>query len=230
MNNERFELKYCISPSQAAFLEKILQSSFELDKHCNENGYYTVHSLYFDDIHNTSAYEVEAGLSQKTKYRIRYYNDDLSSLKLEIKNKNNNCVRKESCPISINEFGLIMENNATELLWNTNQTLLKRFAILMQTKILKPKVIVTYKRVPFVSQINDTRFTIDSTITAYNRLNDFLESKFSSAGIGFLTNVLEIKFDRFLPKLFKDFFAVLHTSQATFSKYYNARLTLGDKI
>ena len=228
MMHERFELKYCIKPHQAVLLEKMLHSSFELDKNCNEDGNYTVHSLYFDDLRNTSAYEVEAGLPQKTKYRIRYYNSDLTSLKLEIKNKNVNSVRKETCPISVAEYELIMGNKGNELFWNTSKDLLKRFAILMQTKILRPKVIVTYKRVPFVSLINETRLTIDSDISAYNKIDDFLE--IGLAGIAFKTSVLEIKYNHYLPKLFKDIFAVFHLSQATFSKYYNARVNLGDRI
>ena len=51
------------------------------------DGVYTIRSLYFD-YRNYSAYEEKmSGVSDRAKYRIRYYNYDTREIKLEIRDK-----------------------------------------------------------------------------------------------------------------------------------------------
>ncbi len=59
----------------------------ERDPHARPDGTYTVHSLYFDDWRDTALREKIDGLPRREKFRIRYYNGDLSFIRLEKKSK-----------------------------------------------------------------------------------------------------------------------------------------------
>ena len=74
----RHEVKYIISSGDAAAARASLSGVAQLDPHAREKGYYLVRSLYFDDPLDTALYEKLDGVNERKKFRIRYYNDDLS--------------------------------------------------------------------------------------------------------------------------------------------------------
>ena len=81
----------------------------ELDSHTpKESGRYLIHSLYFDDYKDMSIYTVESGLSNRYKWRIRYYGDDLSYIVLEKKEKLEGRCYKKSCKITVEEYNKIV--------------------------------------------------------------------------------------------------------------------------
>ena len=48
------------------------------DLHTGEDGLYTVRSIYFDNADDKALREKIYGVQKREKFRIRYYNDDLS--------------------------------------------------------------------------------------------------------------------------------------------------------
>ena len=96
MKKYRNEWKYSCEQPYLDVLSERLSSVLPKDKNSGENGYYTVRSLYFDDVYNSCASENEAGISKRYKYRIRYYENNANLLKLEKKEKaNGKCHKKK---------------------------------------------------------------------------------------------------------------------------------------
>ena len=100
----------------------------ELDPHTPSNGRYVIHSLYFDDYKDTSLYMTESGLSRRFKWRIRYYDDDLTYVVLEKKEKVNGRCHKKSCKLTLEEYSIITSGNITDILYDTNKKLILELA------------------------------------------------------------------------------------------------------
>ena len=81
----RHELKHIINPLEAEILNRRLNLLFSKDHYTLNEGYYDVHSLYFDTPDDRALKEKLNGVSQRHKFRIRYYNHDLSFIRLEKK-------------------------------------------------------------------------------------------------------------------------------------------------
>lgn len=143
----RKELKFHISPHQAFLLEKILSPFCDKDVH----GYpYKVTSVYFDTIDNKLLYEKTDGVSRLGKVRLRYYNDNMASIKLEYKEKKGDWVEKT--------VKVLDEEGYRSLLADPNgiQGYFPR-----ADRHLKPKIRMTYERYALQYRGMDVRFTID---------------------------------------------------------------------
>lgn len=218
----RNEWKYCCSTYCLEQLKNRLNGILEHDKHSGDKGVYIVTSLYFDDLRNSCAMAVNAGASKRFKYRLRYYNNDISTLHLELKEKVYGRCHKSSCAISMEQFNIMMNGDIWDLFWDTNDNLLKKFCIDVVTKGFKPKVITEYEREAFVEPNLNIRVTIDRNIFASSDLENFLEGDYQdkqflqSKGM----HVLEVKFDEILPKYIHQLTNMIGIIQTSFSKYY----------
>ncbi len=85
----RHEVKHLITPADAVCIRQNLTAVASLDPHAR-NGCYRIRSLYFDDRSNSALWEKLDGVNERRKFRIRYYNDDLSYIMLECKLKRDN--------------------------------------------------------------------------------------------------------------------------------------------
>ena len=74
----RHEYKFLISRADAELLKLRLPHIMERDTHSGDKGQYTIRSLYFDDFSNSAYYEKMDGVSERAKYRIRFYDYDSS--------------------------------------------------------------------------------------------------------------------------------------------------------
>ena len=100
----RHELKYFLNRADYELLSRRLRAAMEQDKYAKLNGgEYFIRSLYFDDSQDTCLRENVDGTDPRSKFRIRYYNNDPSVLRLEKKSKCRMMTRKESCKLSIAE-------------------------------------------------------------------------------------------------------------------------------
>ena len=217
----RYEKKFLLRDNQDLIIECMLDKSLSLDPNCSNLKCYTVHSLYFDDYLDSAFHDVEAGILKKIKFRIRRYNDNVEDYKLEIKRKNNDEVAKEFCYLKKDEVLKIMNNDISDLFWNTNNAVLKKFLIAMQTKFLRPKIIVTYNRVPFVNFFNDLRITIDKNISYSRDVNNFTNNFYFKNKL--YEKILEVKYNDFIPKDIRKILSDFYLFRVAFSKYYNSR-------
>ncbi|MGN0971239.1 MAG: VTC domain-containing protein, partial [Aristaeellaceae bacterium] len=83
----RHEIKHIISPGDAMAIRANLSAVARLDPHAQKNGCYGIRSLYFDDPADTALQEKLDGVNEWRKFRIRYYDGDLSYIMLECKMK-----------------------------------------------------------------------------------------------------------------------------------------------
>ena len=220
----RSEWKYMLRNQELALLQSRISQIMDLDPHTPPNGRYLIHSLYFDDYKDTSVYTTDSGLSDRFKWRIRYYGDDLTYIVLEKKEKQESRCYKKSCRITIDEYTRIFSGDIVDLVWETNKSLIRELAADMMTKNYKPKVIIDYERIAYVEEITNVRITFDMKISASYELENFLDGdyqKFYILPSG--TNVLEVKFDEILPSYIKNIVESYSYNQSSFSKYYYGR-------
>ena len=114
-----------------------------------------------------------------------------------------------------------MNNDISDLFWNTNNAVLKKFLIAMQTKFLRPKIIVTYNRGPFVNFFNDLRITIDKNISYSRDVNNFTNNFYFKNQL--YEKILEVKYNDFIPKDIRKILSDFYLFRVAFSKYYNSR-------
>ena len=102
--------------------------------------------------------------------------------------------------------------------------LLEKFYLLQQQHDLKPKIIVSYDRTPFVYDAGNVRITFDRNIGSTTDLNRFFDSYLPVRPILPVgKHILEVKYDEFLPNSLYDIMSLGSLRQTTFSKYYLCR-------
>lgn len=219
MKRYRNEWKYHIRNVEIASIQSRLEAIMECDKNGNK-GNYLVRSLYFDDYEDSCLKDNEGGEAVRFKYRIRYYGDDTSFIRLERKEKRNALCYKESCKITLDEYSSILLGNVNELVYSTDKVLLKKFCIEIMSKGFRPKVIIEYERVAYVEPITNIRITIDKNISASNDFDEFINGDYYKCPIMEKDkHVLEVKFDDILPSNYKGVIESIGLVQTSNSKY-----------
>ena len=94
----RHEWKHEINYSDMLILRQRLSAITKPDSHAVD-GKYEIQSLYFDNLKDKALREKLDGVNYREKFRIRYYNDDTSFIRLEKKSKINGLCQKTSVPI-----------------------------------------------------------------------------------------------------------------------------------
>lgn len=218
----RHELKYKIDNIQKNILDIKASSIMKRDIH-TYNGFYVVRSLYFDDEFDSCLDDNLSGANPRSKYRIRFYNKDTSYISLEKKTKNNNMCKKESCALSIDETKKLINGEVISLDDNMDATK-KLLLTELFIKGLKPKVIVTYTRKPFIYEGGNVRITLDDAISSSNDIEHFLNCDYVTRPIQEVgQSLLEVKWDEVLPSFIKDSLKIEQLNWTAFSKYMMAR-------
>ena len=212
-----------IDSKQESILNIKAAGMMKLDRFAESTGGYRITSLYFDDAKNSCFYENEDGTDPRSKFRIRYYNDDSKHLKLEKKSKRNGMTLKESCTITTEECRQMMQGIIPIVTERTGEMEAKLFSE-MRLRKLQPKVIVSYDRIPYVYQAGNVRVTFDKNLAASDQVTDFLEGNFGKRPImetGQL--ILEVKWDELLPLHIKEYMHLERLQWTSFSKYFLCR-------
>lgn len=220
MNKYRHEYKYMIDDMQRRILMIKAEGLLKKDPNVGEENSYLIRSLYLDDLNNSCYYENENGTDPRAKYRIRYYNEDMSCIKLEKKIKQHGMTLKHTCSVSKKQCDFFLLGKIPQY-ENEKQ---KLFFEEIYERGLLPKVIVTYERVPYIYSAGNVRITFDMNITASNEISRFLENDYKQRPIlpcG--KSVLEIKWDEIFPIHIKECMALDSLQWGTFSKYYLCR-------
>lgn len=227
----RHEFKYLSTDQALLLLEHRLQGLMALDAHLTDS-HYEIRSIYFDDIYKTCYRQNEAGTDPRSKYRIRAYNHDDGLISLEKKSKKNGMTRKESARLTRQQYEQIMAGDYQTLLWEytakENRTkqeeLILSFVTLACTRHFRPEVIVCYERTPYVEKQGNVRITFDRNISSSVDFAHFFDKDLQRLPV--LTagrELMEVKYDEFLPAYLKEALACGNLSQTTFSKYYICR-------
>ena len=219
----RHEHKYVVPETVLSALEERTRAVMPADVHAGSDNRYQIRSLYLDDIDNTCYWENEDGTDPREKFRIRIYNCNPERIMLELKQKRHGMCHKVSEPMDLARCQTIMEGNIPAIR-QSDGFLMRAFIMRMRTRGLKPVVIVTYERDPFVWREGNVRVTFDRNIRSSVDFGRFFDLRLASRPVlGLGTNMLEVKYDELLPDFLN---AMLQTSllrATSFSKYYLCR-------
>lgn len=216
MNNFRKELKYIISENDFYILNHNLNNLVKKDSNC-EGDFYTITSIYFDDYNKTSYNQVKNGISERWKYRIRFYNYDSSYIKLEKKHKINGLTNKTSVRITKEELSDILNNKIK--ISKDNNKLLNEFIIKIKTNYLKPIICIEYDRIPFIYKVGNVRITLDYNIRYTNKFDGLFDKE---KKVYYLNEkILEVKYNELIPDFIRFRLELNHLNQTSYSKFNN---------
>lgn len=221
----RHELKFMVSDMELTVLRYRLMPLMHTDVH-QENGAYTIRSLYFDDFYDTCMRENEDGVDNRKKYRIRIYNGSREVIKLEKKMKHRDMTRKMSVSLP-EEICRTYVRGEIPQFYEGQSDLEKELLCEVKMHGMQPKSIVEYERTAFVEPRGNVRITFDRNISGSSRINEFMERELTlvpllPAG----QHILEVKYDELLPQYIADMLEIQALQQISFSKYYYSRLEL----
>ena len=207
--NFRHEVKHEINASDAMAIRQRLRAVARADPHAKD-GRYQVRSLYFDNLWDKALREKLDGVGVREKFRIRYYNGDITRIHLEKKQKVYALTCKESAPVTKEEVQAILQG----------RELYRK----MDTEGLKPRTIVSYTREPFVFGPGNVRITLDYDIRTGLDGIDFFNPDCTMIPAGDRTVILEVKWDGFLPDIIRDAIQLPGRRAGAFSKYAACRI------
>jgi SPX domain protein involved in polyphosphate accumulation len=189
-----------------------------------EDGKYKIRSLYFDNPQNKALMEKINGVNNREKFRIRYYNNDTSLIKLEKKSKINSLCQKNSVIITEQECTMLLSGEIKWLL-ESNNPLLIEFYSKTNNQLLRPKTVVDYKREAYTFNPGNVRVTMDSEIKSGLFSKDFLNPLLPTIEVSQIGHIiLEVKFDNFLPEIIRDVIQTNERSSTSISKYAACRI------
>ena len=221
MDQYRHELKYIISDAQIPLLRARIEPFMQHDPHVSESGMYNIRSLYFDDQYNSCYYENENGTDPREKLRIRIYNHSLERISLECKRKERGKTLKKACLLTRAQVEALLRNGEMEI--ENQHPLIRKLLLQMHTKLLHPVTIVEYERIPLICSNGNVRVTFDMNVssapTEYFFCDEIPKRPVMPPGY----QVMEVKFDEYLPDYIYRALNLGTLQQTAYSKYYLCR-------
>lgn len=219
----RHECKHEINFSDMTALTQRLNAVMKRDENgTGAEGKYFVRSLYFDDLSDKALREKTDGISVREKFRIRFYNNDSSFIRLEKKSKRSGLCRKESEMLTKQEAQLLAQGEYGWLI-NSGRPLLYELYSKMRSGLM-PKTIVDYTREAFVYPFGNVRITLDTCIRTGLFCTELFDENCPTVPIRGAPIILEIKWDEFLPWLIRDLVQLEGRRTSSFSKYAACRI------
>ena len=207
---KRIEYKFIISKSYKNYILSYLYSNQIFSNYKPRS----VHSIYFDNNYFSCAQENLIGLSNRKKYRLRFYNYSQHSKKLssifEIKSKKNNLGSKIKNKILLSQIdqNLFVKENLKYI-----RKYLTKNNFFEEKINFNEKLLVEYDREYFKDNLNKLSITLDSNLIFKDL---FLSNKKIS-----VENliILEIKFLEKYTNYCSEIFKNLNISRSKSSKY-----------
>ena len=202
MNDNRIEKKFVFGKYKEDYLEKILLSNGFTKLYPSRH----INSIYLDTLNFNFARDNINGVSKRKKIRFRWYNQDLSNIFLEEKNKQNfQVIKIINKTINLKSKEKLIEN-LKEYFFN----LKKRYNNFNYKFILKTNYLRSY----WISDDKKIRATIDTKLNTSPISN--LEYK-----LDLNETILEFKFSYLYEKNFRNlfFYNNLNLRTKKYSKY-----------
>ena len=215
----RHELKYFITPAEMTVLRGILTPVMQLDPNGNEHNEYHIRSLYFDTINDDALEEKIAGVGNRKKYRIRIYNFSDRVIKLECKSKYGDLISKQSVTIP-RELADQLIAGDPEGLQRMRHPLFHDVYREMKTRLLRPAVIVDYVREAYIHNAEEVRVTFDKQLRTGLFSSDMFNPEIPTYPVlDDPVEILEVKFDEFLPSYIQSVLSSITAQRSAVSKY-----------
>lgn len=224
MKEFRHEYKYLIDDCQKEILKVRAKGLLQADKHADNDNQYIIRSMYLDNIGNELLKDNIKGNDKRDKYRIRYYNNDISRISFEKKSKIHGMCKKESFLLTLDEYKQILEGHIPSFK-DSDSEVKKRILTEAKLKDLKPSIIVTYKRTPYIYPAGNVRITFDEGITSSNEFSKFLEGTYINRPVLEMgQSLLEVKWDELIPLHIKETMNLEGLTWTAFSKYLMCKI------
>ncbi len=229
-NFSRYEFKFPMTYSDVDSLIEDLRPFVHPDEHVDENGMYTISSIYMDNEQLQCYYETINGDNFRQKVRLRVYGETntLSSPSfLEIKGKIEGLVVKRRVKMVLSD-AMDFVNDCVANGYDfdiskyksTNPQILKELQRVIVFNRLKFVNVVSYDRLPFVCTADpDLRITFDYNIRTRA---DELDLTKGTRGKGTCPEgvaILEVKTSKAIPMWLVKILASYGYRNQTFSKY-----------
>jgi hypothetical protein len=207
----RNELKFILSTQTAEIIKRRIAPVMSRDRH--SSGIYTVNNLYLDDQYDTFYHEKQVGSYSRDKFRVRYYNNDLSFIRFENKHKDGELAYKRSVKMTEEELRCLSDGDFS-FAERSEHPLWKNVSVINRTRRLRPTAAFSYTREAYVYELCDVRVTFDTAIhpDALTPTPDANEP-FGSGGL------MEVKYSGFLPSAISMLLCGLPLTRSEFSKY-----------
>lgn len=215
----RVEDKYHLPLTTMLALEKRIADVLEPDPNNIEGRGYLISSLYFDNYKDTCLRDTIDGVSPRDKFRIRIYNNSFETIKLEVKRKNLNRTLKFSSTISRQEYEMLCDGDTIEENSDSLDDARVAFNRAVRTRLLRPKVIVTYDRNAYICEEGNVRVTFDRNVRGSFDLDGFGDPDLIYDHPEGIDSVLEVKYDEYLPQYIAQLIENNEMLQTSNSKY-----------
>ena len=214
MKSGRIERKWVFrNVDHLLVLNSLLRSQFFFRYHYPSR---RINSIYYDDINLSNITQNLDGISNRVKYRVRWYGNNSDILKnpnFEIKRKRNFETQKKI--ISLKNFNNINYHS------EKNLNCLTKFinGNIVLSKILSPTLLISYHRIYLISSNQLIRATIDYEVKS-KRLLNFKNDFFCN----FKDVILELKYEPNLDWSVRNKLDNIKARYAKSSKYINCAL------
>lgn len=220
----RHEIKHFINISDYFTLQSRLKHIARLDGFAGRDGTYQVRSLYFDTPENKALMDKVNGISRREKFRLRFYNNDPSLIRLEKKSKINGLCCKKKTLITQNQVEKLLRGDI-DWLFSSSNALYQELYAKMKHALLRPKTVVDYSREAYIYEPGNVRITFDRHLQSGLFSRNFLDSNLPTMTMTSNGQViLEVKFDEFLPELIRDIIQTNQRRSSSISKYAACRV------
>ena len=220
MKNGRIERKWVFRKvDHLLVLNSLLRSQFFFKYHYPSR---RINSIYYDDINLSNITQNLDGISNRVKYRVRWYgsnSDNLKNPNFEIKRKRNFETQKKI--VSLKNFNNINHNSEKDLNYLTK--FINDNIIL--SKILSPSLLINYQRIYLISSNKLIRATIDYQVKSKRFLN-FKNDFFCN----FKDVILEFKYEPDLDWSVRNMLDNIKVRYAKNSKYIKCALDYAESF
>ncbi|MDR1669531.1 MAG: polyphosphate polymerase domain-containing protein [Oscillospiraceae bacterium] len=209
----RHEHKYILSAQTAELLRERVRAVLRPDRH--SGGAYEVCNIYFDDQTDSFYQEKALGGFRRDKYRLRWYNGDLSFIRLERKHKDGSLSYKDTISLTQTQAQSFL---AGSFPMPGEAPLLQRLALLHRLHRLRPAAAFAYRREAYVYAPGDVRLTFDGHPYPLGATPPDGRSSFPGFADAY-ARLLEVKFSGFMPGAVAGLFRGLPLARTEMSKY-----------
>lgn len=211
----RKEYKYHVPIYLLEECKQYFGEHMELDEYNLEHSAYEVRSLYYDSLFNTFYHQKISGDSDRKKVRLRTYGDDPSKfpLFLEIKNKQGDKIYKERTLINGRN---LKDSSLPEFM--PRDDVYEKYFYMKKMFNLRPTVFVSYNRLGYYVHDQGFKITLDYNIRS-SKIFDVWQTLKNTKSVNDTIFVLEMKFNKAVPKFFTDFIQKHNLQRRPFSKY-----------
>ncbi len=222
----RFELKYLLTLQQAEQFKTGLRRYLVADEHGNNNGRYSLSSLYYDSPGLRCYWEKENGIKFRRKLRLRRYETgdiltEETPIFLEIKQRVDRVTQKRRAVLPYGEALRLCNDRQLPDCAPEDKAVINEIFVFLWQYNLRPMSIVRYDRQAFMGTEYDIglRVTFDTALAFQTHPLHLHEQPSSLPMLAPNLTVMEIKVNERIPSWLTDMIAAHNLQLIRISKY-----------